>query len=512
MKNKRLKALLLSAFLLAGCNAETYKPPPTTATPPPEVPAQTEEITTPPEPIETPAPVIRTAGEATYYEQTPYEAVGTGMKRPIDFMEKCRTAYNCYLNYGYLDNKPDFSSIKDEAVRSAVQSWMAVAEAEISAEIPAFEAFCEARGYAYYKAPNWTEKFTTPPNCSAFAKNGYLSVRVYLPYYDKKQMEYGFYDCRSAIFDLYTGEKLELSDLFFSGEEFVDDLNAEISRKFTAPMFNSEYYMDGPATKNYPVKRTFAGLTKESLNFSDSIYFPHKNPFIDASAEVPLSRLYSCVLNYPRDMAGIFDDTVEVYEYAENHTTFLPGYPTDSVLVRELIRDCFFLSPEQIEKVNSTALSMLSDKEVIALAKDRFGWDIAGKGSDDYYERCGLEIEVLADRNLICISIAPTSQGFFAGAINKYLDLETLRVLTPEELVARIYGEDWEENYLLDKERYTFPEAPDISEFGKYDFVAFFYGGDPEIAFYPPVGAEIEELDKTSGFAWRVMKKYKPNN
>lgn len=497
--------------MLSGCEVEPQKSPSFTETPPLETPAPADTVTAL-FPAET---VIVTAGEASYFDGDLYEAVGTGIKRPDDFDEKCTTVYSAYLfGSGSWDYKDMTKSIKDEGVRKAVDDWIYTAREELRDEVPEFDAFCEARGYIYYRTneSGWTNRYSPPPECTVEAKNGYLSVELTLSYFDRENGLDGIYDCRCAVFDLYSGKKLELSDLFFEGENFLDDLNAEISRQILTPQFNNSYDLETMEFMNYPIKREFTGLTNDCISFTGkNIIFPRKNPFIDGSLYVSINNIYSSSVNYPRDMAGFFDDSVDVHRYTDNHTSFIPGRAIGNVLATGLLRDSFLFSKEEIEKINSAALSMLTDKNVIRIGRERFGWDIKGNDAD-YYDCFELSIMVMPEERLVEISIMPANIGAFDGAVCRYLSFDTLEPLAPDELMEYLYGADWEESYFLDRTRYAFPEAPEISAFKWFDVMVRLNSEGFAVSFYPPEGMEIDGYSHHSGAAWQTKEKYKSNN
>ncbi len=160
------------------------------------------------------------------------------------------------------------------------------------------------------------------------AKNGYISVAVTLPYYlglqDGADL---FYDTETAVWDMISGERLELTDLFYEGTDVDKVLNDYI--KIAAETqgmteFNIRYNM----------KRDFFGLPDDEYWHMDldRIYFDIGNMYFYDGAGISLDELESGVLvtEKPRDMTKCFTQ-----EYAKKvYKTFTS--PSLSVKYRYL--------------------------------------------------------------------------------------------------------------------------------------------------------------------------------
>lgn len=138
--------------------------------------------------------------------------------------------------------------------------------------------------------------------------NGYLSVLVGLPYnlgYQDSPNYY--YEARTAVFDIYTGERLELSDLFFDSVDFVPLLNQHIADEAATPY-------SGFAT-THDMIRDFSGLYEGEFTFTaGSIIFDCDTCFADG-VEISLAELSEyMVTSIPRDMTGYVYDDVPVYK------------------------------------------------------------------------------------------------------------------------------------------------------------------------------------------------------
>lgn len=138
--------------------------------------------------------------------------------------------------------------------------------------------------------------------------NGYLSVKVGITYnFGFQEARDYYYDVRTAVFDIYTGEKLELSDLFFDGVDFVPLLNSTLAKEAAAP------YSSFGAT--YDMISDFSGLYNGEFAFTaNSIIFNRGICFADG-VELSLAALSEhMVTSVPRDMAGYIDENVPVYK------------------------------------------------------------------------------------------------------------------------------------------------------------------------------------------------------
>ena len=137
--------------------------------------------------------------------------------------------------------------------------------------------------------------------------NGYLSVSVGWKYYDGTQeANEFFYAVRTAVFDIYTGEKLELSDLFFEDVDFIPLLNATLAEQATKP------YSSFGAT--HDMIKDFSGLYNGDFTFTaDSIIFSPGTYFADG-VELSLDNISEyMVTSLPRDMSGYIDKNIPVY-------------------------------------------------------------------------------------------------------------------------------------------------------------------------------------------------------
>lgn len=277
-----------------------------------------------------------------------YQATGTGCDRP-----------DTACDYDYLV-RGEFT-LTDTALQATVDAFIAEATAEMQ-QIPESEicAFLDGRcnyGYTYRLV---TEKTL---------QNGYLSVVVGWRYDDMTQdcPQY-FYDVRTAVFDIYTGEKLSLSDLFFAGEDFVPELNQTIAD------FALEPYSTFGVT--YDMVRSFHGLQEGTFAYTaDSILFKPGDTFADGVV-FPLSKvLDSMITSVPRDMAGLVDPDIPVYMDIRYGTTGGVALEKDGISIWYLDPEKADASPAACQKVNAfidtTFEAYFTSEKLLENAKSR---------------------------------------------------------------------------------------------------------------------------------------------
>jgi phosphate transport system substrate-binding protein len=135
-------------------------------------------------------------------------------------------------------------------------------------------------------------------------KNGYFSVFFSLTsMLDAMDTIAFYYDYETAVYNLYTGEKLAFSDLFFEGTDFLKDANAATERKLT-----------DPATTRYSqrtLESAFAGLEEGRFGFTlNSIILDKSSDYISETTELYIDypmEIYAPQI--PDNMAGLFPAT-----------------------------------------------------------------------------------------------------------------------------------------------------------------------------------------------------------
>ncbi|MBQ7922099.1 MAG: substrate-binding domain-containing protein, partial [Clostridia bacterium] len=214
---------------------------------------------------------------------------------------KPETMADYYFNAGIPE------SFKMEGLNEKIEVFITEATNELSLVDKArMKAFVEARAPYGFDPDIVTRK-------NLF--NGYLSVIVGLRY----NLGVGdspdyYYDVRTAVFDIYTGERLELSDLFFEGVDFVPLLNNCLAAEAEKPYDNWGYH---------EMLRDFTGLYEGDFTFTaDSIIFKPNTCFADG-VQLSVSDLAEyMVTSIPRDMIGYLSEEETVYK---NIRLYYPG-------------------------------------------------------------------------------------------------------------------------------------------------------------------------------------------
>ena len=240
-----------------------------------------------------------TLPEAT--AKTLYNAAGTsGIEMPekmADYYYRCNQVPESFSAAG-LDEKIQTFISESTAVLSQINEEEA-------------KAFIKSRAPYGYGPEIITRKTLT---------NGYLSVLVGLRYnFGAQDSPDHYYDSRAAVFDIYTGEQLELSDLFFEGENFVPVLNKHLADEAAAP------YSSFGAT--HDMLRDFTGLYEGEFVFTaDSIIFKPGTCFADG-VELSIADLSEyMVTSIPRDMSGYLNVDIPVYKSIRIYHSSMIGY------------------------------------------------------------------------------------------------------------------------------------------------------------------------------------------
>lgn len=221
--------------------------------------------------------------------RTPYIAVGdSGISQPE---ETADYAYQCY-------RIPD--SFPTDGLDEKIQSFLAEAADEL---LQIDEK--EMREFIFSRS-----EYAVGPELVTRKKlvNGYLSLLVGWRYDLGAQdsPEY-YYDVRTATFDIFTGKRLELSELFFDGTDVAAILNESLAAEAVAP-----YSGFGGV---HAALRDFTGLYEGEFTFTvDSVIFKPGGCFADG-VELSLDAVKNfMVSSVSRDMAGYLPAETPTYK------------------------------------------------------------------------------------------------------------------------------------------------------------------------------------------------------
>lgn len=199
--------------------------------------------------------------------------------------------------------------------------------------------------------------------------NGYLSIKVGWVYdLGFQDSPYYYYDVRTAVFDICTGEQLELSDLFFDGVDFVPLLNRCLAEEAVSPF-------SGFGT-THDMLRDFTGLYEGEFAFTaDSILFRPGGCFADG-AELSIASLREyMVTGIPRDMAGYADPETPIYKKIRLYDTGDLTEVKNGITIWYLDSENTILSEEVCGRVNAFIDSLyetyFTEEKLMAAAKEK---------------------------------------------------------------------------------------------------------------------------------------------
>ena len=240
----------------------------------------------------------------------PYTKKGTGGIKPTDYSLDS-VKYTIYSE-NILDNNR-VKGLNNQELQNSINQFIEDSIVKLDSKKQEFNNYLkllnertnEINGqslddYDLYQ----NEGITTELECI----NGYLSVKVYLKYSFAVQTGTPYiYDGYSAIFDLYTGEKLELSDLYFKDTEFITDINESIK------------YSENHIPELEPerkIKRTFVSVPADIKMYSlETIGFVKFNPYFSEGEVFELDNYANKnnkIIYKARNMEGIWDSSIEI--------------------------------------------------------------------------------------------------------------------------------------------------------------------------------------------------------
>ena len=238
-----------------------------------------------------------------------YTKKGTGAYKTIDYKLPA-TKYTVRFRDILQDNK--IIGLKNESLQNTINQFIEDSYNKLSKKQQQFDNYLNllnAQNPDYNLYENSSYIVNEPICINAECINGYLSVQVCLAYtYGvQKGVDY-IYDGESAIFDLYTGEQLELSDLYYKDTDFISNINQYI-----------KYYENHTPdlTPDRTFKRTFVGMPSEIDIYSlTKIGFTKYNPYFAEGEIFYLEQDYKDAINKiiytERDMKDIWDESIEI--------------------------------------------------------------------------------------------------------------------------------------------------------------------------------------------------------
>lgn len=242
-------------------------------------------------------------------EINPYTKNGTGVVRPNDYkMDIAR-----YETYSSILENNKIVGLKDQNLQNTINKFIEDSIFKLETKEKELDNYLKLLNKANtYEDRDWNLYENQGLVVKTECINGYLSVQIALQYIYAVQGGTPYiYDGYSAIFDLYTGEKLELSDLYFKDTEFISNLNETIK-------YFENHTPDMTPARTF--KRTFVSIPEDIKMYSlTKIGFTKFNPYFSEGEIFYLDNDYNNSINkviyMSRDMKDIWDSTIEIYKY-----------------------------------------------------------------------------------------------------------------------------------------------------------------------------------------------------
>ncbi len=234
----------------------------------------------------------------------PYEAIGTGELRPADFKPSDKYSYLWLSTYSTVVTDRsiikngkyfEFEFLKDTALQDRINGDIRAAMDRLRGyELPQHEKEFRDRNYWNYS------DCIDDMSIEALCRNGYLSIVIgHFNTFDSGIWGQLYFKIETLNYDLFSGKKLEhYSDLFYKDEDFLDEVNKQLSMSGT--------------TFSYDKKVDFYGILGEPHTFTiDGVILELDNIYFDCA---PLLR-YEDKFNFLspatqyRDMRSIVADS-----------------------------------------------------------------------------------------------------------------------------------------------------------------------------------------------------------
>ena len=343
------------------------------------------------------------------------------------------------------------NSIKDEKVCAAVNDWLNTNYAEMESRFNPEKEDYPFGYFKYYITENETVSYNTPVFVDAIFRNGYLSLSLRVP--DGMAGEDGTQ--RSAVFDLKTGEMLELSDMFFEGTDFLTKLNSLIEEEINMPYYE-------------PV-REFAGLREGIYDFDlNCLVLDLNNPYTEYQTYIYYyyQMMGDSVAAVRRDISGMFEDEVQQKLNVVMNTEYTePVYTQDLGFVYSHFGDdTALIDSKTAERINGEIDKAAENKLLI----DSFKKNLYLHYEIDDFDKFVTESTLLVSANVygdIGYTIDIEANMFEHAGI--YYNIDSGELLTPDDFLK----DGWQNASVWEYETGTGEltgacDAPDISHRG----------------------------------------------
>ena len=248
------------------------------------------------------------------------EATGTGIKKPEGKLASYRylaidpeQGYSKYYYPGISlswDGKYYYlNSLSDKSLQDEVNDFIAEKTDELKKYESEFKDYINRMNgeeeYGVYQIaysyPGENRQGEEPITVTVKAENGYLYAVVTLRYWYSVQEGYEhYYKTETAIWDMESGKRLELGDLFYEGIDINEVLNKYLAVKSAEKV--DAYY-------TYEKKADFMSIPKEGFSITpEGIYFDYGNPYFAEGVFISFENLPEgiFVTEQPEDMEKYF--------------------------------------------------------------------------------------------------------------------------------------------------------------------------------------------------------------
>ena len=237
---------------------------------------------------------------------TPYTTKGTGKEKEENYI---LDTYSYKVTHDYIIKDNKLIGLMNKDLQNEINNFISESTSKLNDKKQEFDNYLnllnedyddyKLYGYDYLEAPIVIET-----ECI----NGYLSIQVYLKYVYQVQAGTPYiYDGYSAIYDLYTGNKLEFSDLYFKDVDFISDINNSIA------FFENHTYELTPART---FKKTFTSVPADISMYSlTTIGFTKFNPFFVQGEIFDINNYSNAtkkVIFEARDMKEVWESSIEI--------------------------------------------------------------------------------------------------------------------------------------------------------------------------------------------------------
>ncbi len=326
----------------------------------------------------------------------PYEAVGTGRKKPENYLPDLKYSYAAFKSTDEL-----LSALADENFKSLVAEDIAAAKAYFTEELGVNPA--EIRQ-------------------DILCQNGYLEVLLGKAY-DEDFFANGYADCKSLVYDIIEGKRIEkYSDLFFEGERFVPVLNAAIQSSIDNLI--DWYGYDMPVVKN-----DFTGLTgtPECFGFF-GLCLNKCNPYFTSMLDIYPDSSELLAMNITsayRNMTECFVEGTTLYEF--NRNEFEQEYYEKDGVVFAVLKSVYH-TEQEMAVINGKITSIQNNraeflKEQIYSRINEYRIEMVNKATPRYYDNY---VHFLVETAVY-------------DPLDMMYDFETEKLLTPQDF----FGENW---------------------------------------------------------------------